>query len=307
MRLLDAEKSLIGTEGVGIWRSLVSALVGRRNQLVSELARAYKMGPSKPPPPLDADALERHIDSCWMAGGMCGGDDEAAHRHSVRSPDIVKRGREEKSVQSQPPRLVGGSYAARLAVVGLEIPVNIVRHILHGQDGLNSPDEETRLAAALGYIAHIVSHLSRYLDVPLRYPLVPAMSTSTLRDYAPLIAPEPAQEGGILSKGLHVIAAALTKPWEISVPHPGGSGPHMVKPAGGLEMRYQALELPLFSSTRGGGDRTQFALAVHLLNKDIEQLLQVMWTPCDISSPYFHHLACSVTASPLPHYTPTGL
>jgi hypothetical protein len=38
----------------------------------------------------------------------------------------------------------------------------------------------------------------------------------------------------------------------------------------------QVLDLPLFSdSTLWGVDRSHYALAVHLLSKDIEQMLQV--------------------------------
>ena len=272
-----------GVEGVGRWKVLVAALVGRRNQLVSELARAYQMGPSQPPPPLDADALERHIDSCWMAGGMGGDDEEVGHRRRKQMDPysrMAKRDEEGRSFQHQ--SKVEDSSAVQLAVAGLEITPNIVRHILHGQDGLSSPDEDIRVAAALGYVAHIVALLSRYLDVPLRYSLTPAMSTSTLQDYAPLIAPEPEPEEGVLSKGFNALAAALTKPWEMSVHRPGAKDSNRIRLTGGIVEVCQAMDLPLFSDLRGGSDRARFALAVHLLNKDIEQLLQVasrVWVP----------------------------
>ena len=47
------------------------------------------------------------------------------------------------------------------------VPPDLVRRILY--DGEGSFDEGHRLAAALGYVAHIVDRLALYLDVPLRW------------------------------------------------------------------------------------------------------------------------------------------
>ena len=41
-------------------------------------------------------------------------------------------------------------------------------------------DEET--CAALGYTAHLVSIVSYILDLPVRFPVTPALSQSTIRD-----------------------------------------------------------------------------------------------------------------------------
>jgi hypothetical protein len=54
-----------------------------------------------------------------------------------------------------------------------------------GWDGSHH-DEEQRVAAALGYVAHMVHLLSQYLDVPLRFPLLPRSSRSQVVDPAPL-------------------------------------------------------------------------------------------------------------------------
>jgi uncharacterized DUF497 family protein len=45
----------------------------------------------------------------------------------------------------------------------------------HGQD-------EEKIATGLGYVCHLVQLLSKYLDIPLRYPMVPMMSRSTIQD-----------------------------------------------------------------------------------------------------------------------------
>jgi hypothetical protein len=183
---MDAEVALRGEDGWGRWRTLLGQLVGRRNGLAAELAAAYMLGPSHPPPLLDATALERHIDNCWMAGGAgADEDDGGALRRSLpaaASPASFGSG---KLTEAFPSTALGrngdaaagrgaaGMPPARLSVAGLEIPANLVRRILHGEDGLGgpgSPDEEQRVAAALGYVAHIVERLAAYLDIPLRYP-----------------------------------------------------------------------------------------------------------------------------------------
>lgn len=45
----------------------------------------------------------------------------------------------------------------------------------HGQD-------EEKIATGLGYVCHLVQLLSKYLDIPLRYPMQPMMSRSTIQD-----------------------------------------------------------------------------------------------------------------------------
>lgn len=41
-------------------------------------------------------------------------------------------------------------------------------------------EKEARLAAALGYAAHVTHHLAVYLGVPLKYPIRPANSHSAM-------------------------------------------------------------------------------------------------------------------------------
>ena len=42
--------------------------------------------------------------------------------------------------------------------------------------------EEEELAPALGYTAHLVSIISYIFGIPLRFPVTPALSLSTIRD-----------------------------------------------------------------------------------------------------------------------------
>uniref|UniRef100_A0A161Y3B0 Uncharacterized protein n=2 Tax=Daucus carota subsp. sativus TaxID=79200 RepID=A0A161Y3B0_DAUCS len=95
--------------------------------------------------------------------------------------------------------------------------------------------EVQRSATALGYVAHAVSLVATYLEVPLRYPIFVGGSRSCIRDYAPSINP----------------AAASAS----SVP---------------LSLNLKPAEFPLFLD---GQDTTRAAYAIFLLNKDLEQLL----------------------------------
>lgn len=42
--------------------------------------------------------------------------------------------------------------------------------------------DEDKIATGLGYVCHLVQLLSKYLDIPLRYPMQPMMSRSTIQD-----------------------------------------------------------------------------------------------------------------------------
>eukprot|EP00955_Chlamydomonas_euryale_P012337 132668-Chlamydomonas_euryale.AAC.1 len=117
----------------------------------------------------------------------------------------------------QRPGVGGGPRGApspvRLAIVGLEVPADLLRRVLY--DGEGSFDEEQRAAAALGYIAHVVDRLAAYLAVPLRYPPGPAMSRSLLFDHAPLVSVDdtPGGASGLLMRGLAALVAAIGAPW----------------------------------------------------------------------------------------------
>ncbi|GAA0148536.1 hypothetical protein LIER_36744 [Lithospermum erythrorhizon] len=96
--------------------------------------------------------------------------------------------------------------------------------------------EVQRSATALGYVAHAVSLIASYLQIPLRYPVRFGCSRSYIRDFAPSIEP---------------ISLESAPNTEIA----GNAKP---------------VEFPLFLE---GQDSTRTAYAVFLLNKDLEQLL----------------------------------
>ncbi|TYH82252.1 hypothetical protein ES332_D02G046500v1 [Gossypium tomentosum] len=96
--------------------------------------------------------------------------------------------------------------------------------------------EVQRSATVLGYVAHAVSLIASYLQVPLRYPLRLGGSRSYINDHASSIDPA---------------SSDLSLDTTLSA---------NVKPA----------EFPLFLE---GQDTTRAPYAVFLLNKDIEQLL----------------------------------
>lgn len=90
-------------------------------------------------------------------------------------------------------------------------------------------------ATALGYVAHAVSLIAFYLEIPLRYPLRLGGSRTYICDYAPSVEPTSSDFTSILP-------SSSSKP----------------------------MEFPLFLE---GQDTTRSAYAVFLLNKDLEQLL----------------------------------
>lgn len=96
--------------------------------------------------------------------------------------------------------------------------------------------EIQRSSTALGYVAHAVSLIASYLQVPLRYPLRLGGSRSYIRDYSPSV------EHSASSTSLDSVTSTSMKP----------------------------VEFPLFIE---GQDSTRAAYAVFLLNKDLEQLL----------------------------------
>ncbi|TYG78135.1 hypothetical protein ES288_D02G033600v1 [Gossypium darwinii] len=96
--------------------------------------------------------------------------------------------------------------------------------------------EVQRSATALGFVAHAVSLIASYLQVPLRYPLRLGGSRSYINDHASSIDPA--------SSDLSLDTT--------------------------LSANVKLAEFPLFLE---GQDTTRAAYAVFLLNKDIEQLL----------------------------------
>ncbi|CAD7696004.1 unnamed protein product [Ostreobium quekettii] len=134
-----------------------------------------------------------------------------------------------------------------LSVVGLDLPPGLVKQVVDGLMGWSSdPDQCQRTAAALGYVAHMVHLLGLYLDVPPRFPIYPKGSRSLIYNCAPAEDHMDVQGNGWLTSG----------PWRKSPTSPGRPVAPEVFP-----LYYQ------------GTDRSRFAYAIYLLDKDIEQLL----------------------------------
>ncbi|XP_068646353.1 vacuolar protein sorting 38-like [Aristolochia californica] len=151
----------------------------------------------------------------------------------VRSQNKVNRSGVDDS-NSQPSILpnVSNSGMSPLTISGLHLFVPPFKKMSF----FSHKKEAQRSASALGYVAHVLSRVASYLDVPLRYPLRLGGSHSYISDSAPSIEP--------MSSDLLVNSAVAIN----------------VKPA----------EFSLFLE---GQDPTRAAYAIFLLNKDLEQLL----------------------------------
>jgi len=72
---------------------------------------------------------------------------------------------------------------ARLAIGTLSLEPYIERQKSDNLASLgrqSDKEKDMRLAAALGYAAHVTHHLAGYLGVPLKYPIKPANSRSAV-------------------------------------------------------------------------------------------------------------------------------
>ena len=58
----------------------------------------------------------------------------------------------------------------------------MIQLILSHSRILSDKSDEEALGPALGYTAQLVSLISSVFDVPLRFPVTPALSLSTIRD-----------------------------------------------------------------------------------------------------------------------------
>jgi hypothetical protein len=95
--------------------------------------------------------------------------------------------------------------------------------------------DEEQIATGLGLVSHVICMLSKYLEIPLRYPTIPMCSRSIIRDDT---SP---------NNSLKFRSIMYHKDNEF--------------------FRY-----PLYSK---GVDRTRFEYGVFLLNKDVEQVLTI--------------------------------
>lgn len=120
-----------------------------------------------------------------------------------------------------------------LAILGLQLSKLSIKKTSYFSD----KTEIQKSATLLGYVAHAVSLIASYLDVPLRYPLRLGGSHSYIVDHAPSVDPS-------IAPGVSSSTPSSTS--------------------------MRTMEFPLFFE---GQETTRSAYAVFLLNKDIEQLL----------------------------------
>ncbi len=83
---------------------------------------------------------------------------------------------------------------ARLAIGSLSLEPYLERQNsdnLHVIGQQSDKEKEIKLAAALGYAAHVTHHLAQYLGVPLKYPIKPSNSHSVIMTAAQPIVTAP--------------------------------------------------------------------------------------------------------------------
>lgn len=146
--------------------------------------------------------------------------------HELELESFPSSSRSGNSVGPKPPNL------GTLTILGLQLSMLPFKKTSFFTD----KKEVQRTATALGCVAHAVSLIASYLQVPLRYPLRLGGSHSYIIDCAPSVEPTSSELSSITS----------------------------------LSTNLKPVEFPLFLD---GQDTTRAAYAVFLLNKDLEQLL----------------------------------
>ncbi|KVH90994.1 UV radiation resistance-associated gene protein isoform X2 [Cynara cardunculus var. scolymus] len=194
--LQEANNSLAGERGYGHLRNLQKLLRMRQQFMVSQISLLY------PVKVVTGLTCEQELESF-------SGSSKSGNPSGLKPLD-----------------------AGSLTISGLQLTVLPFKKLSFFTD----KKEVQRSATALGYVAHAVSLIAFYLEIPLRYPLRLGGSRTYICDYAPSVE--------------------STSSDFTSISLPSSSS----KP----------MEFPLFLE---GQDTTRSAYAVFLLNKDLEQLL----------------------------------
>lgn len=244
-RLLQATEQLEGPAGYGEYRRLRAQLIARRNRLVADLGRVFEIGPILTSH-LDASPLDEQLEA-FFGGTMAAAQTLRPATPPLASPSkpLSPASPHQQRLQPPPSSLAppdalqrssigsvgsvgaltaagselcgvsdgsGGRPAAppaRLSIAGLELAPDLAKRGLEGAVGRNGHfDEDQRAAAALGYVCQVLDLLSRYLDVPLRYPVKPGASTSAICDFAPALSSYQLQQGGYGARAAAAAAAA---------------------------------------------------------------------------------------------------
>ncbi|BAF20494.1 vacuolar protein sorting 38 [Oryza sativa Japonica Group] len=202
-KLKEADKLLSGENGLHVRLKTVERMLRTRQQyMTAQVAHLYPVRP----------LIER----------------SPANKPSFLNSSILKT----RDAESMAPN---GSQngQAPLAILGLQLSKLTMKKTGYFSD----KTEIQNSATALGYVAHAVSLIASYLDVPLRYPLRLGGSRSYVLDRAPSVESSS-------------LASAIS------------SAP--------LSTTMRTMEFPLFFESQ---ETTRSAYAIFLLNKDIEQLL----------------------------------
>ncbi|CAG8585070.1 8819_t:CDS:10, partial [Paraglomus occultum] len=122
--------------------------------------------------------------------------------------------------------------------------------------------DDERIATALGFTCHLVRMIAYYLEIPLRFPITPMSSRSSIRD--PISSSIPAPRQGYVSGHMAVVAPLLYLVDWLYVDFYEGGEIRLV------DNNQLGALFPLFAR---GVDRYRFEYGVFLLNKNIEQLM----------------------------------
>ncbi|KAK9809465.1 hypothetical protein WJX73_000217 [Symbiochloris irregularis] len=289
-RLGVAERMLQDQGRKERWGKLRAQLTGRRCLLAASLANLFSLGPQavlEPQPPPEGYVWDL-LDDSWSGAPSA----PLAERGPITATPSAEPPLPQKSVQDrrmeQLERLAtswfhGGAEAASssdgasqsaqnsasamyretamLSIGGLYLSPQLYQ--ARGDDDTanpldNDPEQIRKTASALGYVAHILALLGPYLDVPLRYPLKAAASQSAVLDAA-----APAGRSGVMRQhlasdsGRAMVLLSRTQ--------------SRITEAELANMTPTPTEFPLYCTDPS--QRTRFAYAAYLLNKDVEQLL----------------------------------
>ncbi|KAG2500717.1 hypothetical protein HYH03_001482 [Edaphochlamys debaryana] len=193
-RRLRAEAQLEGPEGRGRLAALTAALVARRSAMVAELGRIYQIEPVSEAL-LEPDPLDLTLESSWAGAAEPSPREEQEQADAAQAAAAAAAARLPASARAVVVSGAGAGGGAprpmRLAVMGLEVPPDLVRRCLQGPTNWSpldlgrAYDADQRTAASLGYLAAVLNLAASYLAVPLRYPVAPRVSVSYISDPVP--------------------------------------------------------------------------------------------------------------------------
>ncbi|XBH68989.1 hypothetical protein VPH35_096998 [Triticum aestivum] len=200
-KLQEPCKLLSGEHGHGRLKGLERMLRMRQQYMIGQVAQIYPVRPLNEQSPIVKPGLNSSITRTGVSEAV--------------SPNGYQNGQ------------------APLAILGLQLSKLSIKKTSYFSD----KTEIQKSATLLGYVAHAVSLIASYLDVPLRYPLRLGGSHSYIVDHAPSVDPS-------IAPGVSSSTPSSTS--------------------------MRTMEFPLFFE---GQETTRSAYAVFLLNKDVEQLL----------------------------------